>query len=126
VLRRVGHALIPFIERRLGESVARWQYVRAANEWHAPDCWLAVRSRRTPLDEALLDLQMYFRRLEKAGQLRVSDAYAAAIALLGALQAYVLVAKGAPPQPPPVPRERYLDVVVEVWTCGLLPPPARH
>ena len=121
VLRRVAEALVPFLERIVGETVALWLRSNAlAVEDPGRLPLLFDRARRpTPPQRALVLIENYLRRAARARRLRVKDPRAAAIGLLGALHSYVLLHRVARAIDPPLALGRYLDTVIDVWLAGL-------
>ena len=121
VLRRVGESFVPFFELVLGQTVALWLRSNALAAESPERLPLAFdRERRpTPPQRALALVENYLRRATRAGRLRVRDPRATAVALLGALQAYVMLHRVARAIEPPLPLARYLDAWVEVWLPGL-------
>src|SRR5215813_9626600 len=91
VLRRFADALVPFIDGRIGETIAAWMRLRSAGRLPAIRLPFDPRRRSSPPQRVLAALEAYMRRAEKAGTLRIVDPRAAALAFLGALQAYVFM-----------------------------------
>lgn len=114
IIRRVAHSFVPFVEKRLGESIARWQYTERTDE--------ALRERSTMTERVLRELETYFRRATKRGRLRIRDPEAAAVSLLGSLQAYVFFSVVLRAIKPPIPLDRYVDTLADVWTRGAVRP----
>lgn len=122
VLRRFAHALAPYLESRIGPSIALWMRQRAlatmARTFHLP--WDPLSKQSPPMRLVLL-LEDYFRRAAKARRLRVRDPRAAAIAFVGALLPYVALYRLLKVLQPPMPLDQYLDVLLEIWTHGAIP-----
>ena len=120
VLRRLAFAVVPFLESKLGENIARW--LRARSERAARTITLPFDPRRrpTPPARALALLEEYFRRARRAGRLDVRDTRAAALAFLGSLHAYVFLHRVVRISEPPVPLGRYVDTLLDVWSRGAL------
>jgi AcrR family transcriptional regulator len=123
VLQRVAHAFVPFIEARLGEHIARWQFAnvgapRAIPLLFDPD------QKPTPPEWALGQLERYLRRASRAGRIQVRDPRAAALSFLGSLQAYIFFHKMLRLDPP-MPLPRYVETVVTIWTQGAIRPERR-
>lgn len=125
VLRRFAHVFVPFLEAKIGQSVALWMRSRAA---------AAARTLRLPFDPRAVDspprrvlvlLEEYFHRAARAGRLRVSDPRAAAMAFMGTFHAYVFLHQVLKVQDPPLVLDRYVDAVLDVWTRGAIPPRRR-
>jgi len=128
VLRRLGRAFVPFLEARLGEVIARYLRARAAGLDLDPARLLPCdpASRPNPPQRALALVEDYFRRARRAGRMEVRDPQAAALAFLAALHSYVFLHRVAGVLDPPLPLDRYLDTLLEVWTRGALRPPRRR
>lgn len=123
VLRRIGERFVPFFEGVVGQTVALWLRSNAL-AIDAPERLplLFDRARRpTPPQRALALVENYLRRAARAGRLRVKDPRATAVALLGALIAYVMLHRVARALEPPLPLARYLDAQIDVWLAGLAP-----
>jgi TetR/AcrR family transcriptional repressor of mexJK operon len=120
VLRRLAFAVVPFLESKLGENIARW--LRARSERAARTITLPFDPRRrpTPPARALALLEEYFRRARRAGRLEVRDTRAAALAFLGSLHAYVFLHRVVRISEPPVPLGRYVDTLLDVWSRGAI------
>jgi AcrR family transcriptional regulator len=119
VLRGVGEVFVPFIEQRLDETVACWMRAKSLEEarLHLP---FDPSQRPTPPERALGLIEEYFRRAVAAGRMRLADPRAAALTFLGALHSYVVLHRVVRIQDPPLPLERYLDALLEVWTHGAI------
>jgi AcrR family transcriptional regulator len=139
VLREIGKRFVPFIEEKLGEAIALWLRSNAlAVAGDAPTPASALpeiaslplpfdRDRHpTPPERALALVEGYFRRAKQARRLALSDPRAAAVAYLATLHSYVVLHRVVRAVDPPVPLERYLDTVVEIWTRGAVRPVATH
>jgi AcrR family transcriptional regulator len=118
-LARLARTLVPFIERKMGENIAR--FFKARNEMEARTVRLPFDPRRksSPPARVLSALEAYFRRARSAGRLRLSDPRAAALAFLGAIQSYAFMHRVARISPP-VPLDRYLAALLEIWTRGAI------
>jgi len=122
VLRRFAHVFVPFLEAKMGQSIALWQRSRAP---------AATRTIRLPFDPRAVDspprrvlalLEEYFRRAVRAGRLRLADPRAAAMGFMGSFHAYVFLHQVLKVQDPPLPLPRYVDAVLDVWTRGAIVP----
>lgn len=120
VLRRLAFAVVPFLEAKLGENIARWLRARTAKEARTITLPFDPRHRPTPPARALALLEEYFRRARRAGRLEVRDPRAAALAFLGSLHAYVFLHRVVRIAEPPVPLGRYVDTLLDVWRRGAL------
>jgi AcrR family transcriptional regulator len=118
VLRRLAFAVVPFLEAKLGENIARWLRARTAKEARTITLPFDPRHRPTPPARALALLEAYFRRAKRARRLEVRDTRAAALAFLGSLHAYVFLHRVVRIAEPPVPLGRYVDTLLDVWSRG--------
>ncbi|MDX1996211.1 MAG: helix-turn-helix domain-containing protein [Thermoanaerobaculia bacterium] len=116
VLRRLGRAFVPFIEARLDEQIARWMHAKTVEEARGFQPPFDPTVRPTPPEIAHGLVEAWLTRATAAGRLRVGDPRAAALALLGSFHAYVMLHRVVPMMDPPLPLERYLDTLVELWT----------
>jgi AcrR family transcriptional regulator len=123
VLKRVANAFVPFIEARLGEHIARWQYANVGTPRAIP-LLFDPDQRPTPPEKALGELERYLRRASRAGRVHVKDPRSAALSFLGSLQAYIFFHKMLG-MDPPLPLRRYVDTVVTIWTHGAIRTPRR-
>jgi len=116
VLARLARTLVPFIERKMGETIACFWKARGsrARTFRLP---FDPRQRSSPPARALAALEAYFRRARAAGRVRVSDPRAAALVFLGAIQSYVFMHRVARITPA-VPLERYLSTLLGIWDKG--------
>jgi AcrR family transcriptional regulator len=119
VLRRLALGLVPFIERKMGENIAR--FLRARSEEEARTIRLPFDPRRksSPPARVVAALEGYLRRARAARRLSVRDPRAAALAFVGSLQAYVFFHRVLRLDPP-IPFDGYLDTVLDIWKRGAL------
>ncbi|HEU5248961.1 MAG TPA: helix-turn-helix domain-containing protein [Thermoanaerobaculia bacterium] len=122
VLRRIAFAVVPFIEAKLGESIARWQRARTADEARTLKLPFDPRKQPSPPARALALTEQYFRRASRAGRLSVRDSRAAALAFLGSLNAYVFLQRVMRIPDSPVPLRRYVDTLLAIWSRGAIRP----
>jgi AcrR family transcriptional regulator len=121
VLRRIAERAIPVLEATFEETIVGWLHSRRKSG--AP---VAIplpfdpRSKSTPPQQAFRVIERYMRKAMKAGRLRVFDARAAATAFQGALFAYVSFHKLLRILDPPLPLDRYLDALLEIWSRGAI------
>ena len=119
VIRRIVQAFIPFLEQKIDEQISRWMRSKAledpAKGFPLP---FDPQVRPTPPQRALALIEDWLQRAVAAGRLRLNDPHAAAMVLLGACQAYVMLHKIVRVEDPPLPLDRYIDTVVEIWTQG--------
>jgi AcrR family transcriptional regulator len=121
VLRRMGEIFVPFLDQIVGQTVALWMRTNAlaVDDPERVPLLFDRGQKPTPPQRALALVESYLRRATRAKRLRVKDARAAAVGLVGALQAYVLLHRVARAVDPPLPLGRYLDTLVDVWARGL-------
>ncbi|HKA36510.1 MAG TPA: TetR/AcrR family transcriptional regulator [Thermoanaerobaculia bacterium] len=119
VLKRLAREFVPFIEQKMGENIAR--FLRARNEEEARTIRLPFdpRKKTSPPARAIRALEGYFRRAREAGAVEVRNPRAAALAFLGSLQAYVFLHRVLHLDPP-VPLDRYLDTLLQIWKRGAI------
>lgn len=120
ILRRLAFAVVPFLEAKLGENIARWLRARSSKAARTITLPFDPRQRPTPPARALALLEEYFRRARAAGRLEVRDTRAAALAFLGSLHAYVFLHRVVRISEPPVPLARYVDTLIAVWKRGAI------
>lgn len=125
VLRQVAFAVVPFIEAKLGENIARWFRAKTADEARTIRLPFDPRKPPTPPARAFALLEAYFRRAARAGRLEVRDPRAAALAFLGSLNAYVFLHRVMRIADPPVPLPRYVDTLLDIWKRGAIRPVRR-
>jgi AcrR family transcriptional regulator len=124
VLREVGERFVPFIETKLGETIALWLRENALAGAPSIDTLplLFDRDRHpTPPERALALLEGYLKRARRAGRIELGDPRAAAIAYLATLHSYVAFHRILRAVDPPLPLARFLDTVIEIWAKGLAP-----
>jgi AcrR family transcriptional regulator len=125
ILRRVAFAVVPFIEAKLGENIARWLRAKTPDEARTIKLPFDPRKQPSPPARALALLEDYFRRASRARRLEVRDPRAAALAFLGSLNAYVFLHRIMRIADPPVPLPRYVDTLIEIWKRGAIRTPGR-
>src|SRR6266536_3102295 len=119
VLRRLAREFIPFIERKMGENIARFLRARTEEEARTIRLPFDPRKKNSPPARAVRALEAYFRRVRAGGKISLRQPRAGALAFLGTLQSYVFfhrVLRIAPP----VPLDGYLDTVMDLWRRGAL------
>jgi len=121
VLRRLALAIVPFLESKLGENIARWLRARTPQEARTLTLPFDPRERPTPPARALALVEDYFRRASRGGRLEVRDPRAAALAFLGQLHAYVFLHRVVRIEPA-IALPRYVDTIVDVWRRGAIRP----
>ncbi|HEY3203568.1 MAG TPA: TetR/AcrR family transcriptional regulator [Thermoanaerobaculia bacterium] len=118
VLRRVALAMIPFLESKLRESVARWIYFKKVpGVGHIP-LPFDPQARSTAPQKNLRFLEDYMRRALRKGRLRKLDPGAAAMAFLATVHSFVFLQHVMQIPEEPMPQQTYVDTVLDVWTRG--------
>jgi AcrR family transcriptional regulator len=122
VLRRLAREFVPFLERKMGENIAR--FLRAGNEEEARTLRLPFdpRQKGSPPARVIEALEAYFVRARAAGAIALRRPRAGALAFLGSLQSYLFLHRVLRIEPP-IPFEKYLDTLIEIWRRGALAPP---
>jgi AcrR family transcriptional regulator len=126
VLREIGERFVPFIEARLGETIVLWlrsNVLAAATSLESLPLPFDRDRHPTPPERALAFVEGYFRRARRARRLELADPRAAAIAFLASLHSYVALHRLARAIDPPLPLDRYLDTLVELWSHGAVREP---
>jgi TetR/AcrR family transcriptional repressor of mexJK operon len=129
VLRQLARTAIPFIEAQMSESIACWMYAKnARNGDDVPALPLPrdFRSASSAPRRVFALLESYLRRAARAGTLRVRDPQAAAMAFMGTLNAYVFFHRVLQLVDPPLPLDRYIDTVLDIWSRGALKGPRKR
>lgn len=121
VLRRIGQAIVPFLEEKIDGQIARWMRSKALQEASGFPLPFDPEVRPTPPQRLLALIEEYLRRAIAAGRLRLRDPRAAALLLIGCCHSYVTLHRIARIAEPPLPLDRYLDTLVEIWTHGAMP-----
>jgi AcrR family transcriptional regulator len=122
ILRRVGETLIPFLEARIREVLARWVYFKRVPGVGRMPLPFDPKTRPTPPQKNLRFLEDYLRRAGRHGRVRIRDYRAAALAFLATLHSYVFLQHVMEVLEEPMPIDAYLDTVLEVWTRGVIVP----
>jgi AcrR family transcriptional regulator len=118
VLRRIGAAIVPFLEEKIDEQISRWMRSKALQESPGFPLPFDPQVKPTPPQRLLGLIESYMTRAVAAGRLRLSDPKAAALLLIGSCHSYVTLHRIARIADPPLPLDRYLDTLVEIWTHG--------
>ena len=121
VLRRMAELSVAVMEAKLGEVVALWMRARSLNPESLPLPFDPTQ-HPTPPERILRQIADYFRRASHAGTLNVSDPETAAMAFGASLHGYVFIHRVLRVSEPPIPLDRYLDTLLDVW-CSQ--PPGR-
>lgn len=125
ILRRVGEVMVPFLESRIREVVARFIYTMTIPGIGKMPLPFDPKQRPTPPQRNLTFLEDYLRRAGKHRRLRVRNTRAAALAFLATLHSYVFLQHVMHVPEEPLPLPEYLDTVIDVWSRGALAPPEK-
>lgn len=125
LLRRAGETLIPFLEAKIRQIVARWVYFKTVPGVGPMPLPFDPQARPTPPQRNLKYLEDYIRRAVKKKRLDVQNPRAAAFAFLATLHSYVFLQVVINVLETPMPLGEYLDTVLEVWTRGAVSPARR-
>ena len=120
VLRRLAREFVPFLERKMGENIARFLRARTEEEARTLRLPFDPRKKTSPPARVLEALEAYFVRARAAGTLSIKRPRAGALAFLGSLQSYLFLHRVLRIEPP-IPFEKYLDTLIEIWEHGALP-----
>jgi len=126
VLRELARTAIPFIEEQMSESIACWMYAKNAREKPTLRLPWNPRAQNSPPRRVFALLEGYLRRAARAGTLRVRDPQAAAMAFMGNLNAYAFFHLVIPLVDPPLPLDRYIDTLLDIWSRGALAAPRKR
>ncbi len=120
VLRRAAESIIPFLESKLRQVVARWVYFKRVAGVGLMPLPFDPKSRPTPPQKNMKYLEDYMRRAARRGRLRIDDPSAAALAFLATVHSYVFLQHVMEVLEKPMPLERYLETVLDIWTRGAI------
>ena len=120
VLRRAARTLLPFLQTRLRESIARWLYAKKIAGVGTFPLPFDPATRPTPPQRNLAYLEAYLRRATRAGRIRVRDCRSAAVAFLAMIHSYLFLQEVMQAFEKPLPFERYLATVLDLWAHGAL------
>jgi AcrR family transcriptional regulator len=121
VLRRAAEALVPFLETKLKQTVARFLYFKNVPGVGRLPLPFDPAARPTPPQKNLAHLEGYLRRAVRRGRLRLRDPRAAAMVFLATIHSYVFLQRVVEILEEPMPLERYLDTVFDIWAGGTAP-----
>lgn len=120
VLRRAGETLIPFLESKMRQTLARWVYFKTVPGVGRLPLPFNPAARPTPPQKNLRYLENYLRRAVRRGRLRLRDPRAGALAFLATLHSYVFLQHVLEILEEPMPLEDYLDTVLDIWARGAI------
>ena len=120
VLRRTAESMVPFLESKMRQIVARWVYFKRVPGVGRMPLPFDPAARPTPPQKNLKYLEDYMRRAARKSRLRVEDPSAAALSFLATLHSYVFLQHVMEVLEKPMPLERYLETVLDIWTRGAI------
>jgi AcrR family transcriptional regulator len=120
VLRRVAETMVPFLEARIRQIVARWVYFKRIPGVGRLPLPFDPEVRPTPPQKNLRLLEDYMRRAARRGRLRIANPRAAAFAFFATVHSFVFLQHIIEALEEPMPLEEYLDAVLDVWTRGAI------
>jgi AcrR family transcriptional regulator len=120
VLRRAGEVLVPFLEAKMRQTVARWMFFKTVPGIGRLPLPFNPAARPTPPQKNMQYLEAYLRRAVRRGRLRLRDPRAAAMAFLATLHSYVFLQHVMEILEEPMPLEDYLDTVLDIWSRGAI------
>ena len=120
VLRRTAETMVPFLESKMRQIVARWVYFKRVPGVGRMPLPFDPAARPTPPQKNLKYLESYMRRAARRGRLRIDDPSAAALSFLATLHSYVFLQHVMEVLEKPMPLERYLETVLDIWTRGAI------
>jgi AcrR family transcriptional regulator len=120
VLRRVAESMVPFLEARIRQVVARWVYFKTVPGVGPMPLPFDPQARPTPPQKNLAALAGYMRRAARRGRLRVSNPRAAAFAFLATVHSFVFLQHVIEVLEKPMGLDEYLEAVLEIWTRGAI------
>jgi TetR/AcrR family transcriptional regulator, mexJK operon transcriptional repressor len=120
VLRRAGEDLVPFLEAKMRQTVARWVYFKSVPGVGRLPLPFDPAARPTPPQKNLAYLEAYLRRAVRRGRMRLADPRAAAMAFLATVHSYVFLQHVMEILEEPMPLDTYLDTVLDIWSRGAI------
>ncbi len=126
VLRRVAETMVPFLEARIGQIVARWVYFKTLPGIGRVPLPFDPNARPTPPQRNLRFLEDYVRSAVKRGRLSVANPRAAAFAFFATVHSFVFLQHVVEALEKPMPLDEYLDTVLDIWTRGAVAPASRR
>ncbi|HEY1434614.1 MAG TPA: helix-turn-helix domain-containing protein [Thermoanaerobaculia bacterium] len=126
VLRRVAETMVPFLEAKLRDIVARWVYFKKIPGLGRVPLPFDPEVLPTPPQRNLRLLEDYVRRAVRKGRLRAADPRAAAFAFLSTVHSFVFLQHVVQVFEKPMPLAEYLDAVLEIWERGAMTPAPRR
>ena len=120
VLRQVAETMVPFLESKIREVVARWVHFKTFPGVGRMPLPFDPGARPTPPQRNLRYLEDWMRRAVRSGRLSLKDPRAAALAFLSTVHSFVFLQHVLETLEKPMPLSEYLDTVIEVWTRGAI------
>jgi AcrR family transcriptional regulator len=125
VLRRVAETMVPFLESKIREVVARWVHFKTFPGVGKMPLPFDPGARPTPPQRNLRFFEDWMRRAVRAGRISVQDPRAAAFAFFATVHSFVFLQRVLETLEEPMSLEDYLDTVVDIWTRGAIVSAAR-
>ncbi len=122
VLRRVAETMVPFLEARIRQIVARWVYFKTIPGIGRVPLPFDPSARPTPPQKNLRFLEDYMRRAARRGRLAISNPRAAAFAFFATVHSFVFLQHVVEALEEPMPLDEYLETVLAIWTRGAVAP----
>lgn len=120
VLLRTAETMVPFLESKMRQIVARWVYFKRVPGVGPMPLPFDPSARPTPPQKNLKYLEDYMRRAARKRRLRIEDPSAAALSFLATLHSYVFLQHVMEVLEKPMPLKRYLETVLDIWTRGAI------
>ena len=124
VLRKVAETMVPFLESKIQEVVARWVHFKTFPGVGKIPLPFDPSARPTPPQRNLRFFENWIRRAVRAGRLSVKDPRAAAFAYFSTIHSFVFLQHVLETLENPMPLDEYLDTVLGIWTRGAIVSPA--
>jgi AcrR family transcriptional regulator len=122
VFRKVAETMVPFLESKIHEVVARWVHFKTFPGVGKIPLPFDPAARPTPPQRNLRFFEDWIRRAVRAGRLSVKDPRAAALAYFATIHSFVFLQHVLETLEKPMPLSEYLDTVLEVWSRGAIVP----
>jgi len=116
----VSLATADAIVERLREAVSLYLFAKKVPGVGSIPLPFDPAARPTPPQRNLNYLENYLARARRAGRIRVSDPYAAAAVFMASLHSYVFLHEVMQALDRPIPVDRYVDTLLEIWEGGAM------
>jgi len=124
VLGRLAADVIPFLEQKIQQNIVLMMHLGRSDR-EGTGALAFPTGEASPPARALTQLETYFRRLKRAGVLKLTDPRAAALLFLGSLQSYVFLHRVLRVASPPFPLSRFIAQLMQLWSEGGVVSPDR-